>query len=286
MWDSIKDDPIIKTVVVIILGVLAFGFAFNVMFGANSGGMESGGMGGGSYSLSNTLSYTLSLLIQIALILIVVGAIIAAIKYFKKYIIDGNKFTGIDLSDKKSVYRYVIYGAGVLLVLVVLSSLMNGTSSSNMAVGTIQNNGNYAVNTGSQFNVLSVLGFFIKILLFLSTSGLIVAAFMYFKNEYSNKNKNIANATNVTSEKKIEKKCKNCGVVLKDSWKCCPNCGDEVDITLEKEIEPLKTEEPSKDIKEIIEVKEETVLEENSIQENPESKDNRSTKYNSKLNKK
>jgi len=266
MWDSIKNDPIIKTVVVIILGVLAFGFAFNVMFGANSGGMESGGMGGGSYSLGNTLSYTLSLLIQIALILVVVGAIIAAIKYFKKYIIDGNKFTGIDLSDKKSVYRYVIYGAGALLVLVVLSSLMNGTSSSNMAVGTMQNNGNYASNTGSQFSILSVLGFFIKMLLFLSTAGLIGAAFMYFKNEYLNKNvTNATNNTNVTPEKKIEKKCKNCGVVIKDSWKCCPNCGEEVDMITEKDqiIEPLTTEEATKDIKEIIEVSEETVLEEN-----------------------
>ena len=286
MWDSIKNDPIIKTVVVIILGVLAFGFAFNVMFGANSSGMESGGMGGGSYSLGNTLSYTLSLLIQIALILVVVGAIIAAIKYFKKYIIDGNKFTGIDLSDKKSVYRYVIYGAGALLVLVVLSSLMNGTSSSNMAVGTMQNNGNYAANTGSQFSILTVLGFFVKMLLFLSTAGLIVASFMYFKNEYLNKNVTIV--TNVTPEKKIEKKCKGCGVVLKDSWKCCPNCGDEVDITTERDqiIEPPTTEEVSKDIKEIIEVNEETVLEENIIEEKSESKNNNKTKYNSKLNKK
>ena len=254
MWDSIKNDPIIKTIVVIILGVLAFGFAFNVMFGTNSTGMESGGMmGGGSYSLSNTLSYTLSSLIKIAFILVVVGAIIAAIKYFKKYIIDGNKFTAPDFSDKKSVYRYVIYGAGALLVLVVFSSLMNGTSSR------------------SQFGILSLLGFLVKILLFLSTLGLLVAVFMYFRNEYINKNINDTNATNVTSDKKFEKKCKNCEIVLKDSWKCCPNCGKEVDINLEKDqiVEPLTKEEAAKDIKENISIKDETVLEGNSFEDNP-----------------
>lgn len=254
MWDSIKEDPILKTIIVIILGVLAFGFAFNVMFGSNSSGMESAGMmGGGSYSLGNTLSLTLSLLIKIALIVIVVGAIIAGIKYFKKYVIDETKFTAPDLSDKKTLYKYVLYGVGTLLVLVVISSLMNGTSSSNVAAGTMQNTGYYAANTGSRLSILSILVFFSKTLLFISTAGLLVAVFMYLKNEYLNKNVNVANAIN---EKKTEKNCSKCGLVLKESWKCCPNCGDEIKITLEKDskivdtniIEPLTIEGVSKGV--------------------------------------
>ena len=227
MWNSIKEDPILKTVVVVILGVLAFGFAFNVMFGGASSGMESGEMmGGGSYSLGNTLTYTLSLLIKIALILLVVGGIIAAVKLIKKYIIDETKFTAPDLSDKKSIYKYAIYGAGALLVLVVLYSLMNGTNSNNMAVGNMQNNGYYVPRSASQFGILSILGFFVKSLLFLSITGLVVAAFMYFKNEYLNKN---ISATNISSEKLVEKKCANCGTELKNSWKCCPSCGNEIE---------------------------------------------------------
>jgi len=227
MWNSIKEDPILKTVVVVILGVLAFGFAFNIMFGGASSGMESGEMmGGGSYSLGNTLTYTLSLLIKIALILLVIGGIILAIKIIKKYIIDETKFTAPDLSDKKSIYRYTLYGVGALLVLVVLFSLMNGTNNNNMAVGNMQNNGYYLPRSGAQFGIISVLGFFVKSLLFLSITGLAVAAFMYFKNEYLNKNISV---TNATSEKLVEKKCGNCGVVLKDSWKCCPSCGTEIE---------------------------------------------------------
>ena len=249
MWNSIKEDPILKTVVVVILGVLAFGFAFNIMFGGASSGMESGEMmGGGSYSLGNTLTYTLSLLIKIALILLVVGGIILTIKLIKKYIIDETKFNTPDLYDKKSIYRYALYGVGALVVLVVLFSLMNGTNNSNMTVGNMQNNGYYHPRSAGQFGTLSILGFFVKSLLFLSITGLAVAAFMYFKNEYLNKN---ISGTNVVSEKLVEKKCENCGIVIKDSWKCCPSCGQEVEVILEK---------ATKDTKETVEFKESTSL--------------------------
>jgi hypothetical protein len=284
MWNSIKEDPILKTVAVIILGVLAFGFAFNVMFGAPSTGMESGEMmGGASNSLGNTLTYTLSLLIKIALILIVVGAIIASVKFMKKYIIDENKFTAPNLSDKKSIYRYAIYGAGVLLVLVVFHSLMVGGNSNSMTIGTMQNNGYYVPRSATQFGILPILGFFIKVLLFLSMTGLVVAAFMYYKNQYLNNNVSV---TNAISEKLVEKKCENCGVVLKDSWKCCPSCGNEVEITLEKATkdteetvqfnESAVVQEVVKEdvLKEEVVVKKDLVKEENSDNEDLQKKGN------------
>jgi hypothetical protein len=300
MWNSIKEDPILKTVVVVILGVLAFGFAFSIMFGGASSGMESGEMmGGGSYSLGNTLTYTLSLLIKIALILLVIGGIIAAIKLIKKYFIDETKFTAPDLSGKNSIYKYALYGAGALLVLVVLYSLMNGTNSSNMAVGTMQNNGYYVPRPASQFSILFILEFFVKSLLFLSITGLAVAAFMYFKNEYLNKNISV---TNVVSEKLVEKKCGNCREVLKNSWKCCPSCGNEVEIIVEevtkdtKETARFKESTILEEIVEVVLVKEEITeeeivkedfnLEENSAEEASNTKKNSSKRYKSKQNKK
>ena len=163
-----------------------------------------------------------------------------------------------------------------------------------MAVGTMQNNGYYLPRSAALFSILSILGFFVKLLLFLSITGLAVVAFMYFKNEYSNKN---ISSTNVVSEKLVEKKCGNCGVVIKDSWKCCPSCGNEVEIIVEEATKDIKENVKFKGptiLEEIVKedlskeeiVKEDFDLEENSLEEASNTKKNSSKRYKSKQNKK
>lgn len=76
MWDTIKKDPLIKTIVVVLIGILAFGFAFNIMFGSGGSSMEEGSMMGVGYSLGNSLEYIIALLIKVVIIGLLIGAIV------------------------------------------------------------------------------------------------------------------------------------------------------------------------------------------------------------------
>jgi hypothetical protein len=70
MWQTIKNDPILKAVSIIILSILGFGFAFNVMFGPRNNTIGNGmdnvsEMSNSGYSLENTLSYILTIVVKI-----------------------------------------------------------------------------------------------------------------------------------------------------------------------------------------------------------------------------
>jgi hypothetical protein len=86
MWETIKKDPLIKTIVVILIGVLAFGFAFNIMFGSGNGAMGEDMMEG-SYRIVNMsfgLQSLLAFLLQILIVLSVIGLGYGVFMYIKE----------------------------------------------------------------------------------------------------------------------------------------------------------------------------------------------------------
>lgn len=97
MWDTIKNDPILKTVSIVILSVLGFGFAFNIMFGASTG-MDNQGVMGGNGNMSGNNSYSMagnagifggltglfSILLGMLLFISVIGLFIGLIMYIRQ----------------------------------------------------------------------------------------------------------------------------------------------------------------------------------------------------------
>ena len=228
MWETIKKDPLIKTIVVILLGVLAFGFAFNIMFGSGSSGMGESTMSMGTgYSLSNTLEVIIALLIKIAMIALLVGVIFWIFKAI-------GKRTGNEQTDKFSwikedpIVKNTLIIVGAVIVLTFLLSLFRGSSSTGeMASGNSNFSFSY-VNYGIQ----SLFAFLLKLLLIISVLGLGVGIYMYLK-------QNHISFTNLNGIKEVESNntttiCPNCKAQLKDSWKCCPHC--ESDIVFEDKI--------------------------------------------------
>ena len=96
MWETIKNNVLLKTIVVMILGVLGFGLAFNIMFGRNAGMMGQGMNGGGGYGMMPNYNYTmgvvggfglasmLTFLAKLLLVISVVGLATAVIFYIIK----------------------------------------------------------------------------------------------------------------------------------------------------------------------------------------------------------
>jgi len=223
MWETIKKDPLIKTIVVILLGVLAFGFAFNIMFGSGSSGMGESEMSMGTgYSLSNTLEVIIALLIKLAIIALLIGIIVWIFRAI-------GKRTGNEPTDKLAwlkedpiVKNALIIIGGVIVLTFLLSLFRSGSSTGEMSGG----NSNYLF-TNMTYGIQSLFALLLKLLLILSFLGLGYGVYMYLKQNHisfldvNGKNEMKNNNNNATTI------CPNCNAQLKDSWKCCPHCGSD-----------------------------------------------------------
>lgn len=202
MWETIKKDPLIRTIFVIILGVIGFGLAFNIMFGN-----------------SYTLAYAINTLMKIAILALFA---IAAVKL--------HKYIDRKLKDKNSVYHTTIpislnlksIMIGLIIVIVVIFALSSSGTfvPSGQAVGYFNI---YHMNQGYQFSTFSILAVLAKILMFISGLGVIVGLTTYFINVSKTINYKIVDVNQVNRTE--QEKCKNCGMSIYKDWICCPKCG-------------------------------------------------------------
>lgn len=280
MWETIKNDPILKTVTIIILSVLGFGFAFNIMFGARSGGMDGSEMGGSGYSLGNTLSYIFILAFKLLLIALVIFAIIAIFKFAKKHLNLGGEEKMIDTIKKDPVLKGVSIAVLAIIAFGLVYYLFRGLFGVGSGYG-MTNGNNIMGSAGYSLGIAGLLAVLLKLLLVASIAGLIIGLIMYIKQSYgteitaklstittvSKKSVNCSSCgTVVSSEFKfcpscggnIKSQCSSCGAELKNEWKCCPVCGIEVGSVKKDASETSKTENV---IKNFNEANTETVIE-------------------------
>ena len=224
MWDSIKNNVLLKSIVIMIFGVLGFGLAFNIMFGRNTGGMEQEMNAGNSYALNGTLAYILTVLVKLLLIAIVLVALIAVYQLAKKHLFDSssseNKSFEALKNDPiiKTVSLIVVGVLAISIVAMLFSNIFGGYGMSS--------NYNYTMGTLNGFGLTSILIFLIKLLLGVSVVGFVVSIIYYI----------IQNPTKLSLEKIFSNTstvvpkivCSKCGIDMKPEWKCCPNCGEEV----------------------------------------------------------
>jgi len=263
MWETIKNDPILKTVAIIVLSVLGFGFAFNIMFGQRSNGMQGGMMDmGGGYSLENTLSYILTIGVKLLLIAINIAALVAVFRFMTKGINrdawraeqrsettsqggENKMFENIKNDPILKTVTIVVLSIIAFGLILMLFSGIFGTSS------MYGMNGNSMMGyQTSGLGLMAILAFLLKLLLFISIVGVVVGVFMFIKQNYSRQitetigtfkaseksSVNCPKCSTKVSEgfkfcpscgEKIKAECASCGAELKAEWKCCPNCGVE-----------------------------------------------------------
>lgn len=167
MWETIKNNPLLKTIAIAILGVLGFGFAFNVMFGSSGEGM--GHEMSGGYSLDNTLAYVLTILIKVLLIAIVITAIVTVVKYWHKYLFGNNQASSI---NNLNLFDYIKADPVLKTVTIVVSGLL-------LLGILLAVSGSYTMPSGYRYNVTNGVGltaimiFLIRLLLTVSVIGLV-----------------------------------------------------------------------------------------------------------------
>ncbi|MCX7922437.1 MAG: zinc ribbon domain-containing protein [Clostridia bacterium] len=262
MWQAIKNDPILKAVTIIILGILGFGFAFNIMFGSRGTGMEHGG----GYSLDNTLSYILNIGFKLFLIALVITALIGVFKLTKKYLLDGGESKMFDSIKRDPVLKSVSIIALLVLGFGLIYFLYSRTFGLSNGYGAMMGGNVHGamVSTGIGFGVTGLFVALLKLLVVASVVGLIIGLFMFIRqsnsgnvlntvlpNKLSKTNAQCSNCgTKITGQYKFcpscgakaKEECANCSTELKKEWKCCPICGAEKPAA-DKSVESTNTDE-------------------------------------------
>jgi hypothetical protein len=213
MWDLIKNDRVLKTIVVIVIGMFAFSFAFNIMFGTGSSSMEHGISSGGINS-ANSLGQIIVLLSKLLIIILLIAVIIAGIKFLQKHVIGNEPIKGIE-NIKNKPLKAVLTGPGgilVLLLVVYMISPSGNTAQMGHQAGTYS-------PMGYRLGIGSLLAPVLRLITTVSFIGLITGVVMYFKEQYLSN----AKAGNAVSKEL----CSRCGTELKLQWKCCPGCGTD-----------------------------------------------------------
>ena len=266
MWETIKNDPILKAVTIIILSILGFGFAFNIMFGSNNRGMEQmGEMSGGGYSLGNTLSTVFILAFKLLLIVLVVAAIISIFKLARKYIFNGGETKMFESIKKDPVLKGITVGVLVIAALGLIYYLFTSLFGFGNGYGMMTGNSGYGMTTGNNgysmmgsagygLGLAGLLAVLLKLLLVASVVGLIIGLVMYVKQSYGKEivskissakigTKPLVTCTHCGADttadlkfcpycgKTFKEGCTSCGTELKDEWKCCPVCGNEKEVS-------------------------------------------------------
>ncbi|MGJ7920268.1 zinc ribbon domain-containing protein [Neobacillus sp. LXY-4] len=216
MWNLIKNDPILKTITILIIGLFAFSFAFSIMFGGGTSGTEHAhDTATAGYSAATGLSQIIVLLSKILIIVLLVAVIIAAIKFVRKHVVGGEPIKGMDAIKNKPVLSVLVGIGGILILLLVMNLLSPAAGGTEMAHGTSS-----MASNQYGFGLAGLLSILLKLVAAISLIGLGTGLVMYFKDRYFNDIK-----LSILSAKES---CSSCGTELKASWKCCPSCGTDI----------------------------------------------------------
>lgn len=221
MWETVKKDPLIKTIVVVLLGVLAFGFAFNIMFGSGGSSMEDGSMMSSGYSLGNTLEYIIALLIKVVIIGLLIGTIVWLFRSITKQTssTQTNPLSGLK-EDSIIKNALIIIGTvvAVLLGYWSLRGFIQPRGGEEMMSDRVSYSASYL-----SFGFASIIALIFKLLIFILILTLIYGIVMYLKENY----KSIGFEKEPGHSEALTKECPDCKSKVKDNWKCCPYCGSD-----------------------------------------------------------
>lgn len=188
MGDLFKNDPILKTVLVIFLGLVAFSFLFGFNFGGTGldasmsqanqhaghhGGMGGNTMGGISY-ISIIMSGLIQTLIQILMFLLVVALLAGGVMGIKRFIEKQDKeiikeSPVIKYINQDPVLKIIVIAIAGIFGLYLLSGLLNGIG--------------FGYGVSPQFMLLGLISFLMKIAMFAFVIFGSIALWRYFKNQ-------------------------------------------------------------------------------------------------------
>ncbi|MCX7922260.1 MAG: hypothetical protein N3B21_09660 [Clostridia bacterium] len=182
MAGNLRNAPIIRAILIVLIGTLAFNLLFSLF---NGGGNTMDHMGGMGFSLASLLVFIINILMVVLVIALVVGAFIWARNNFFK-----NANSQIMQSiNKDPVLRTILTVTGAIIGIIFIFALLNSFSPSGMGFGL-----------GFGFNPLHSIAVLLMLITRILTIVLILSVIMaivsYLKTQYDKGNLNLSGSNN------------------------------------------------------------------------------------------
>lgn len=187
-----KNDSILRTILVVFIGILAFCLLFNLFTGGGTT-MDGGHMGNmgasGGLSFGGLIGGLLLLLVKILMIVLVVAVLIGIFVWIKNNFFQNSSSSQFLQSiNKDPILKTVSIVTVVIIGIVLLFALFNSFSQSGMGFGGQM--GANIIGFNPMYSIAGLLTLLSKVLMFILVVSLIMAAVAYIKKQYDAGNLN------------------------------------------------------------------------------------------------
>lgn len=179
---SEKRDPLIRAMIVIIVGTIAFGLLFSLF----NGGGNMDNMGGSGYSsLSVSLGGLLVLLVKLLLVVLVIAVVVGVVIWIKNSFFKNSSSKFIQSISNDPILKTVSLVILGIIGLVILMAVLGSFTNTGMGYG--YNGGSMyggAAGLATSLNIAGIMSLLIKVLSFVLVISLILALAAYIKKQF------------------------------------------------------------------------------------------------------
>ncbi|PKM94455.1 MAG: hypothetical protein CVU84_10315 [Firmicutes bacterium HGW-Firmicutes-1] len=200
-----KNDWIIRNLLSVILGAIAFGLLFNIFTGGGNAmneNMMGNGIGSYGNSINGFLASLLVLLVKFLMIVLVIAIVVGVVMWIKNNLF---KDTHINISQAinhdpilKAIFGITVVVFGIVLIGWVFNNFVNPSMGYGYGMGNMDGNSmNYANGQGmmngsginmngfnTTFGITGVVSLLIKVLSYVFIISLILGLVAYLKKQY------------------------------------------------------------------------------------------------------
>lgn len=201
MMGEYRNDPILKTLVVVLIGVLSFGLILKLYSGGgvNMGTeqMNMGGYGyGGGYGVG-LIGGLILVLIKLFMIILVLALLGAIFVWFKNNFFKNSDMSIMQSINKDPILRVITFITALTFILIFILALFNSFSAFGRGTG----GGYMAFNPmNSMSGLLTML---MQILSFVVIISLIMAVITFIKQQYEQGNLDMFKVSNSNQQTSI-----------------------------------------------------------------------------------
>lgn len=189
-----KNDLLLRTVLAVFIGVLAFCLLFNLFTGGGNtmGGEHMGNMGtagGYGYSFGGLFGGLLLLLVKLLMVVLVVAVVIGIFIWIKKNFFQNANSKFIQSINNDPILKTISVVTLAIIGIVLLLALFNGFGQTGMGYGGQM--GGYGYGFNASYGIAGILTILIKVLSFVLVVSLILAIAAYIKKQVDSGNLNL-----------------------------------------------------------------------------------------------
>lgn len=204
-WDF-KNNPLLRAILVFVIGIVAFELLFNSFTGGaesmgdhmDMGSMSSGG--GYGYTLNGLVSGLLILLVKILMVLLVAAVIVGVFVWLKNNFFKNMNFNIMQSIKNDPILKTISVVTLAIIGIILVFALLGSFNQTGMGFSGHAGNYTFGFGYNSMYSITGLLMILVKVLMFILIVSLILAAVTYLKNQYDQGNLNFMNSRQTTGK--------------------------------------------------------------------------------------